>query len=49
MDLRKIGFKNVAWRHLDGGRFQWHVLANTINEVLGFIKEGELPDWLSDY
>jgi hypothetical protein len=30
MDLRKIGWENVDWKHLDQDRDQWWAVVNTV-------------------
>jgi hypothetical protein len=48
MNLKGTGFDDMEWIPLPLGRVQWQTLANT-NEIPGYVKGGELLDWLSEY
>jgi hypothetical protein len=46
--IREIGWEGVDWMHLAQDKDQWRALVKTVMNV-GFIKGGELLDYLSDY
>jgi hypothetical protein len=49
MDLRKIGWEGVKWKHLAQDRDQWWVSVVTVTNLLGSIGDGEFLNGLNDY
>jgi hypothetical protein len=44
---KETGWEGVDWMHLAQDRDQWQAVMNTVKNLRGFIKGGELLDYLS--
>jgi hypothetical protein len=44
MDIREIRWEDVDWMHLAQDRDQWWAVVNTVMNISGSIKGGEIFD-----